>query len=220
MYLLLDQTEATLLAALAGPELVAMRDYVHDLIETARAEVAAMPAVRASLPPAALAVPAALRQAPATGAAAAQGVGGERRRAAAAGQAQEHLDPAAVDRMLERNRKAIDTIQTQANQRDLQLDLCVKSEPPGAVFKMRPVSYDHWLLRRTNNLLPRVWRGLYKYVATPASRQLKPATDGGIGLDLVAGSPSAVVCYFEKTGARLDSICQAESGSSAPCVPR
>ncbi len=221
--LLLDAMERQLVAALAGPELAAMRDYVHDLVGRARADIAAIPSAAAGAPPAARllravsmsrdAAPAPVPGAPAAAV--------ELLPAAAGRPSPEHLAKAAVDGVLARIWDAIDTLRKQAKAPDLRIDLCVTSVPKGAVFQLSPVSFESWREVRTNGVLQQVWRGAYQYKAIPNGKQLEPATDRGkFWLDLVDGSPRVVECHFSAAVDPTPGLCAARAGAAGgDCAP-
>jgi hypothetical protein len=216
VYFLLDQMEQKLVAALAGPELVAMRDYVHDLFAKARAEIAALPLVAAGPAPAARLAWAVFR-----GSSPAAAAGEERLRMARAEPAPGHLDKGAVDGVWARLWDKIAIIEFDAKKLDLQLDLCVKSDPEGAVFSMNPVSYKRSGGElQTNRLKPQVWRGLYQYTAKPPRVQLKTATDRGKHwLNLVEGSPRVVECHLYEASDPRDAFCEAQPGGTKQDCP-
>jgi hypothetical protein len=218
--LLLDAMEQQLTAALAGPELVAMVDYVHDLFREARAEVAALPATAAGGPTATHVVRAVFRGAPPAPVSATPAAGVEHLHATMAEPAPGLLDKGAADGVFQRIWDKIAGIVLEAKQLDLQLDLCVKSDPK-ANFQMSPVSYEYWREIRTNGPLPRVWRGSYKYKAIPARRGLEPATDRGkFWLNLVDGAPRVVECHFSMASDPTPGLCQALPGrAERECPP-
>ncbi|HVR07518.1 MAG TPA: hypothetical protein VMW75_05675 [Thermoanaerobaculia bacterium] len=221
VYHLLDQMEQRLTAALAGPELAAMRDYVRDLFAKARAEIAALPVVAAGPPSAAHLVWAVFRGAPPAPVSPAPAAREERLHAATAGPPPGRLEKGAVDRVLQRIWDKIAIIQFEAKQLDLQLDLCVKSVPKGAVFSMSPVSYELWDGEiQTNRVKPQVWRGLYRYKAKPPKAHLKTATDRGkYWLNLVEGSPRAVECHIYEASDPRDAFCEAQPGGTEQDCP-
>jgi hypothetical protein len=218
--LLLDAMEQQLTAALAGPELVAMVDYVHEVFREARAEVAALPATAAGGPTAARLVRAVSRGAPPAPVSATPAAGVERLHAAMAEAAPGLLDKGAADGLLQRIWDKIAGIVLEAKQLDLQLDLCVRSDPK-AHFQMSPVSYEHWQEVRTNGPLAQVWRGSYRYTATPARRGLAPATDRGkFWLNLVDGAPRVVECRFSAASDPIPGSCKAlPGGAERGCLP-
>jgi hypothetical protein len=221
VYFLLDQMEQKVIAALAGPELVAMRDYVHDLCAKARAEIAALPLVAAGRPPAARLARAVFRGTPPAAVSPAAAPGEKRLRVARAEPAPGHLDKGAVDGVWARLWDKIAIIEFDAKKLDLQLDLCVKSDPEGAVFSMNPVSYKRSGGElQTNRLKPQVWRGLYQYTAKPPRVQLKTATDRGKHwLNLVEGSPRVVECHLYEASDPRDAFCEAQPGGTKQDCP-
>jgi hypothetical protein len=151
---LLIRTEKSLLAALTGTELAAMRDYVEDQFRRARDQLVPDFATQAGMLAPERLEP---RVIPARN-----------------GSSLSALRPAAQnDRRDDRLQRALDLADHVSERlaeifenNDVQINLCVKTVPrPGARVNMYPQSYEEGFreLEPTNNRFEHIWRGLYAY---------------------------------------------------------
>jgi hypothetical protein len=188
---LFDDTERKLIDALAGNELAALRDFVHDLFSRARADLGLERSAGSSHPRAVALVAA---RAPASVALAVQEPRREPQRAASV--------VAWVDAAIALLSKLVET-------RDLRVDLCIQSTPePRARFSMHPKSYPQPMGVNTNHSLVHVWRGLYVYAV---ERQgFKPIAGD---LDLVRDVRPILRCQLVPDSASASALpCDQERG--------
>jgi hypothetical protein len=212
---LLDDVERQLLAALAEPELVALRDYVEDLFRSARQDLGLAARTGSAGAPAASLALASFRRPPASAASALS--------AASAGLATPAINGAPpAGRGLEARKVGfwacridvlVETIQSWARKRELQIDLIVESDPDHARFSMTPYSYrarpaESYRTDGKLMVIPGVWRGRYSYTVALGkdfqARQEEP-------LDLVQGSPRSIHCHLAR---------RSDANDASSCDPR
>jgi hypothetical protein len=203
---LLSRTERELLVALSPPELIAMRDYVRDLFEQARAALDLEGPTATSQHRSRNAVVPVRRLAgaePLTVAPARDG---------------DVLDKRPVDSWTGTILEAIRQMWIEATKNDLLVTLCIKSFPQKkARFMMHPLSYTPPDMPEadTDFQLVDVWRGLYVYEVH--LRGFKRIT-GRLGL--VTDSRPIIKCpLIPETDAADVLLCKRSSGDVAKECP-
>jgi hypothetical protein len=182
----LDDVERQFLAALAGEELIALRDYVRDLFQRARQDLglaAARTVAESGGRPRGLLAQASLTSRPRPAG------------AAVLPRQDQEVSRRKLDTWHCRFDDLKENFRRWAQHLRLQIDLQVKSEPEdGRQFGIEPYSYPpgHQDLR-TNGTLEGVWRGLYRYTVDGGESYQEAAGDR---LDLVRGSPLIVLCHL------------------------
>jgi hypothetical protein len=195
---LLADTERQLLSALDGPELVALRDFVVDLFARARE---------------------ALDREPAAGSAAYResslALASSTARMGAARLARGRAGTEVSRRWIEQIGKAIERIFVLAEAKDLSIDLCIKSTPPGARFSMHHKSGpDGPPALPTDGRLLHLSRGLYVY--TVRKTGFKEIDNE---LDLVMDSRPVLACQLIASTAGDEALCRRQAGTIEECPP-
>ncbi|HEY6320195.1 MAG TPA: hypothetical protein VJA16_01415 [Thermoanaerobaculia bacterium] len=194
----LDRLEQELLDALAGQELVALRDSVRDLFRRARedlgvtSEAAGIDPTRSSL------ALASFRPADQAALGAAPGAGDGR------------VDARKLGFWQCSFRSFLDTIERWSRNHQLQIDLTIESLPDQAAFSMAPDSYrhdpTHYAHCVTKAPLPGIWRGLYWYTVD-LGKGYKPIAKNDEYLDLTLSSLPVVRCTLAKTSDEHHTSC-------------
>lgn len=199
---LLDRTEAALLKELDYDELAAMRDWVQERIRQAREalELASTVSVASSHfggTTEILVSPAVLRSA--------SSVSPTPPVARYALQPPRMAYQHAVDTVLAKLSAACRLLSGQASNEDLVIRLCVRSDPGGANFVISPRRYGEGEKQvNTDNELPVVWRGLYRYRLTKDHYQPLEYDR----LDLVEETPTALECTLPREPGSMALPCE------------
>ncbi len=194
----LDRLEQEFLDALAGQELVALRDAVRDLFRRAR-EVLGVTSRGAGVYPSR----SSLAQASfrpnfqvATG--------------VASGRGEKRVAARKVGFWRCQGRALLDKIERWSRNHQLQIDLTIESVPDQADFSMAPESYRQDRTQHahcvTKAPLPGIWRGRYWY-AVDLGKGYKPIAKDHEYLDLTLDSLPVVRCTLAKTSAEHQTSC-------------